>query len=410
MKITEVETVQIAEHPNILYVRIHTDEGLVGLGETFSGAEAVASWVHETAALTLVGADALAIERIWHELNPIIGFNATGVEARGRSAIDIALWDILGQVAGLPIYQLLGGAVRDRIRVYNTCAGYRYVRDVVDSTRLLDNWHLADAGGDSPGPYEDLDAALNRADELAQSLLEEGITGMKLWPLDPYAASSRGRFISDPDLRRGIEPFEKIRRAVGDRIDIMVELHSLWNLPAARKIFAALDELSPFWYEDPIKMDDLGALRELARSTAVPVAASENLGTRWSFRDLLERRAAGVIIYDPTYAGGISEGKKISAMAEAHQLPIATHDCTGPVNFTVNVHLAINVPNTLIQEFVRAYYSTWYKDLVTELPRVEKGFAYPLDGPGLGTALQPALLKRSDVTKRSTTRARARPA
>ena len=173
MKITEVETVQIAEHPNILYVRIHTDEGLVGLGETFSGAEAVAAWVHETAARTLVGADALAIERIWHELNPIIGFNATGVEARGRSAIDIALWDILGQVAGLPIYQLLGGAVRDRIRVYNTCAGYRYVREVVDYTRLLDNWNLADAGGVSPGPYEDLDAALNRADELAQSLLEE---------------------------------------------------------------------------------------------------------------------------------------------------------------------------------------------------------------------------------------------
>lgn len=397
MKITGVETLQLDEHPNILYVRLHTDEGLVGLGETFSGAAAIAAWIHETAARTLLGADPGAIERVWQELNPVIGFNCTGVEARGRSAIDIALWDILGQEAGLPIYRLLGGAVRDRIRVYNTCAGYRYVRDVVESGRLLDNWNVATG---SPGPYEDLDAFMNRPGELARSLLEEGITGLKLWPLDPFAEASGGRFISDPDLARGLRPFAKIREEVGDAIDILVELHSLWNLPAARKIVTALDEFRPFWYEDPIKMDDLGALRELSLSTAVPLAASENLGTRWSFRDLLERRAAGVIIYDPTYAGGISEGRKISNMAEAYQLPVATHDCTGPVCFAVDVHLAVSVPNTLIQEFVRAYYSTWYRDLVTELPRVEAGYAYTLEGPGLGTALQPDLPQRPGVTRR----------
>lgn len=401
MKITEVETILIGEMPNILYVRIHTDEGLVGLGETFSGAQAVAAWIHETASRTLLGADALAVEKVWHELNPVIGFNCTGVEARGRSAIDIALWDLLGQAAGMPIYQVLGGAVRDRIRVYNTCAGYHYVRDVVESTRLLDNWHTGATTGKDLGPYEDLDAAMNRPGELAQSLLDEGITGMKIWPLDPYAEASRGRFITDADLRRGVEPFAKIREAVGDRMDIMVELHSLWNLPAARKIMAALDEFRPFWYEDPIKMDDLGALRELSLGTKVPVAASENLGTRWAFRDLLERRAAGVIIYDPTYAGGISEGGRISAMAEAHQLPVAAHDCTGPVCFTVNAHLAMHVPNTLVQEFVRAYYSTWYRELVTEVPRVEDGYVYPLEGPGLGTALRPDVLERPDVERRS---------
>jgi len=371
MKITGVETLQLDDHPNLLYVRLHTDEGLVGLGEAFGGAQAVEAWLHETAARRLLGTDALAIERAWRELYPIVGYLGTGVESRGRSAIDIALWDILGQEAGLPVYRLLGGAVRERIRVYNTCAGYRYVRKVVESGRLLDNWNVAGAGSPSPGPYEDLDAFMNRPGELARSLLEEGITGMKLWPLDPYAAASGGRSISDPDLARGLRPFAKIREEVGDQIDVLVELHSLWNLPAARKIVTALDEFQPFWYEDPIRMDDLGALRELSLSTAVPLAASENLGTRWSFRDLLERRAAGVIIYDPTYAGGISEGRKISNMAEAYQLPVATHDCTGPDCFAVDVHLAVTEDG-----------ASNFGDLVPESSVVEMSRDGPVRPPG----------------------------
>lgn len=402
MKITEIETVQIGEFPNILYVRVHTDEGLVGLGETFGGAGAVAAWVHETAARIVLGRDPLAIEGIWHALHPVVGYSGTGVELRGRSAIDFALWDILGQSAGLPLYQLIGGATRDRIRVYNTCAGYGYVRKIIQPTRLTSNWNVGMDSGAGPGPYEDLEAFMHRADELAESLLEEGIACMKIWPLDPLAETTGGRLLSHGDLDKALEPLRRIRKAVGDRMDVMLEMHSVWDLPSARTIAAAVDELTPFWYEDPVKLDDLGALREFAESTAVPVAAGENLGTRWSFRDLLERRAAGVVIFDPAYVGGISESRKIAAMAEAHQRPVATHDCGGPVGFAVDVHLSVSLPNAMIQEFVRAYYSTWYRDLVTNLPRVEKGYVYPLTGPGLGTALQPSVLERKDVLCRST--------
>jgi L-alanine-DL-glutamate epimerase-like enolase superfamily enzyme len=402
VKITSVETVQIGAFPNLLYVRLHTDEGLVGLGETFSGAAAVAAWVHETAARIVLGMDALAIEGIWRALNPVVGYGGTGVESRGRSAIDFALWDILGQSAKLPLYQLLGGATRERIRIYNTCAGYGYVRNIVEPTRLTSNWNIGMDPNTRPGPYEDLDAFMHRAGELAESLLEEGISCMKIWPLDPLAESTGGRLLSRGDLGRALEPLRKIRSTVGDRMDVMLEMHSVWDLPSARSIAAAVDELAPFWYEDPVKLDDLGALREFAESTAVPVAAGENLGTRWAFRELLERRAAGVVIFDPAYVGGLSESKKIAAMAEAYQRPVATHDCCGPVGFAVDVHLSISLPNAMIQEFVRAYYSSWYRDLVTELPRVENGHVYPLSGPGLGTTLQPSVLERPDTVRRTT--------
>jgi L-alanine-DL-glutamate epimerase-like enolase superfamily enzyme len=401
MKIVELETLLIEEFPNLVYVRVHTDEGLIGLGETFFSPRAVAAWIHETAAPYLLGKDPLQIDRHWQGLNGFVGFNSTGVENRGRSAIDIALWDILGQACSQPIYQLLGGASRERIRAYNTCAGYRYVRNAPGGGGLpIDNWGLS-ARASSEGPYEDLDAFMYRADELALSLLAQGISAMKIWPLDPYAEASNGHGISSADLNRGLEPFRKIRSAVGDRMDIMVELHSLWDLPSAIRIAAALEEFSPFWFEDPIKMDNLDALRQFARSTRVPTTASETLGTRWSFRTLLESRAVGIVMFDPAWTGGISEGKKIVGMAEAYQLPVAPHDCTGPVEFAASVHLSINAPNALIQETVRAYYTGWYTELVTEVPRVEDGYVYPLTGPGLGTALRPDVLKRPDVRSQS---------
>jgi len=401
MKITEVETILIDEFPNLVYVRMHTDEGIIGLGETFFTAEAVAAWIHSMAAPYLLGKEPLRIEQHWHGLNGFVGFNSTGVEMRARSAVDVALWDILGQVCRQPLYQLLGGIVRERVPVYNTCAGYGYVRKSLE--RYIEKNSAAGShAGESVGPYEDLEAFTHRADELAQSLLAEGIHGMKIWPFDPYAEKSGGHSISTQDLKAALKPFGKIRATVGDQMDIMVELHSMWDLPTAIKIARALEPYEPAWYEDPIKMDDLGALAKFSEATRIPTAASETLATRWSFRDLLERRAAGMIIYDPTWVGGVSEGKKIAAMAEAYQLPATPHDCVGPVSFAVAVHLSVSTPNTPVQEFVRAFYTSWYRELVTELPKVSNGFVEPLTAPGVGTQLLPELLARPDVHRRST--------
>jgi L-alanine-DL-glutamate epimerase-like enolase superfamily enzyme len=382
-------------------VQVHTDEGLVGLGETFMGAAAVEAYIHETAGPYLVGRDPLLIDLHARSLYGYIGFRSSGAEMRGNSAIDIALWDLLGQATGRPIHALLGGASRPAIRIYNTCAGYRYIRN--RPVQKVDNWGLPAAGAN--GPYEDLDAFMHRADELALSLLEQGITGMKIWPLDPAAEASGGLYISRPDLERALEPFAKIRRAVGDKMDVMLECHSLWNLPTAVRIAEAMKPYDPFWIEDPIKMDSLASLGEYKRRAGVPVTASETLSTRWGFRDLLEQQAVDVVMLDLSWVGGLSEAKKIAAMAEAWHLPVAPHDCTGPIVLAASVHLSINAPNALIQETVRAFYTSWYQELVTNLPPIERGMIRPPEGPGLGTRLLPDLVRRGDAIVRRTTAA-----
>jgi L-alanine-DL-glutamate epimerase-like enolase superfamily enzyme len=264
----------------------------------------------------------------------------------------------------------------------------------------VSNWGL---GAESGGPYEDLDAFLNRADELALSLLEQGITGMKIWPFDPPAEVSGGLYISGPDLDKALEPFRKIRQAVGNRMDVMVEFHSLWNLPTAIRIARALEEFDTFWHEDPIKMDSLADLRTYAEASRAPVCASETLAFRSSFRELLETRSTGVVMLDLSWCGGLSEAKKIATMAEAHHLPVAPHDCTGPVVLAASCHLSCNVPNALVQESVRAFYTGWYKELVTALPEVRDGTIAPPPGAGLGLDLLPDIAERPDVSVRSST-------
>jgi L-alanine-DL-glutamate epimerase-like enolase superfamily enzyme len=241
---------------------------------------------------------------------------------------------------------------------------------------------------------------MNRADALAESLLESGITAMKIWPFDPPAKENEGLFITAAQMKAAIEPFEKIRRAVGDRMEIMVEFHSLWNLPTAKQIARALEPYKPTWYEDPIRMNSPQALAEYARSTDVWVCASETLGTRYPYKDMLERDAVGVVMVDLCWTGGLTEGRKIAALAETYHRPFAPHDCIGPVGFAAAVHTSFSQPNTLIQESVRAYYTGWYRDLVTEVPRIVDGHVLPMEGPGLGTDLLPSVFERPDLRVR----------
>ncbi len=401
MKIRALETLQVPDYPNQLYVQVHTDDGRTGLGETRNGASAVAAWIHESAAPALLGQEALAIERHWRALNPMLGFSSAGAECRGRSALDIALWDLLGQAAGQPIGQVLGGVVRDSIPVYNTCVGPGYTRRIPRVARLLtENWNLG--GATVENPFEDLAAAQANAGELARSLLDQGITAMKIWPFDALAERTDGHHVTNAELDRALAPVRRIREAVGDGMEILIEMHGLWDLPNAVKVATALEPWRPYWYEDPLKADDPGALAEFARQFRIPTAAGETLGTRWGFRDLVERRRVGVVIADVGYAGGISEVRKIAALAECHQLPFALHDCTGPVNFIVNTHLSAHLPNVALQEFARAFYHGWYREIVTVLPPVEQGRVQPLDGPGLGAALRPEFLQRSDLIRRRT--------
>lgn len=398
MRITKIETIRPEAFANILWVQVHTDEGLVGLGETFFLPRTVEAYLHEVAAPKLMGQNPLEIDRIARDLTGYLGFRSTGAETRGNSAIDIALWDILGKATGQPIAQLLGGFTRPSIRTYNTCAGSSYMR--TDKGQRIENYGL----GGSRKDYDDLNAFLTHADELASELLEDGITAMKIWPFDMAAEKTNGTYISNADLKSALQPFEKIRKAVGDRIDIMVEFHSMWQLLPAMQIARALKPYNTFWHEDPIRMDSLASLKRYADVSEAPLCASETLGSRWAFRDLLETDAAGVVMLDLSWCGGLSEARKIASMAEAWHLPVAPHDCTGPVVLCASTHLSLNAPNALVQESVRAYYRTWYRDMVTALPTVEQGFITVPPGPGLGMELAPDLDERFTVARRSTAR------
>jgi galactonate dehydratase len=397
MRITAIETLRVTEFPNLIWVQLHTDEGLVGLGETFRGAEAVEAYVHSLAAPQLLGQDARHIERLSRNLlRGYLGFNGSGVETRAASAIDIALWDLFGQLTGQPLYQLLGGLCHERMRAYNTCAGYDY------NSKATQRRMIGKQGAASRGAYDDQVAFVERADELALSLLDEGFTAMKIWPFDTIAAETGGQFVSALQMRQGLEPFEKIRKAVGDRIEVMCELHSMWNATAALAIARELRPLRPFWAEDPIKMDGVQALADYRRHAGIPVCGSETLATRGVFRDLLVADALDFVMLDLSWCGGISEARKIAAFAEAWQKPIAPHDCTGPVVLMASLHLAFASPNAIFQEVVRAFLSTFYRELVTELPVLKRGFLEPPQGAGLGTQLVPGLRERPDCIVRRT--------
>ena len=400
MKITKIETIWF-EHlpeklfqaknpqsvqalPNNLWVRIYTDEGLTGLGETYYVPRAVSAIIHDMYAPLLIGRNPLDIENHWNNLFSLVSFfGSAGAEMRAISAIDIALWDLAGQHAGQPIYNLLGGRNRDRIPVYNTCVGY--------------------------GKYPDYDAWMGgRAGELAQDLLKQGIKAMKIWPFDRYGCTLAGptdshgkviirgqeqsagvvtHFLSNEDLARGVAVVEDVRRAVGDKMAIAIEGHAHWDLTAAVRIARALEPLDIMWLEEIMPADNPEALARLKSATKIPLCQSERVFTRYGFRQFIERNAADIIIPDVAWCGGLTETRKISTLADTYFLPITTHDCIGPVALWAAAHLMMHIPNAMIMEFVRGYVYGWYNDVVTDLITIEDGLLTLGNKPGLGTKL-----------------------
>ena len=373
MRITAVETIHLKRAISVhagpiqwLWVRIHTDSGLVGLGETYPYPEAEKAVVLRSLAPVLLGRDPSQIDRLWADMLQAVSFCGwAGAEMRAISAVDIALWDLAGKVANLPIYQLLGGASRDSIRTYNTC-------------------------------YDHLDF-LTEPVRLAADLAKSGIHAMKIWPFDPMAKETRGQFITADQMRRGIEPLRLIREEFGDSMEVAMEFHGYWNLPCAIKIAQALEPYAPMWLEEMLPQDNMAAYRELAGATRLPLCVSERLMTRFGFRELIDNRAARIIMPDVCWCGGISEAKKIATMAETHYLPVAPHNCGGPVLHVASLHLASNVTNLYILESVRRHYLDEYRGIVTGmLPPVNGEFALPA-GPGLGVELCPEVMAREDV-------------
>ena len=375
--ITNIRTIRLAQFPNSIWVEIETDEQLIGLGEAWRGTAAVETIIHNDICPWLIGQDSRNIELISRTLlTPYVGFHSASAEVRAASAIDVALWDLAGKRHGIPVYEALGGAARSSIQVYNTCSGYSFnasssAYNSGTSRRVITN------SDEMRGPYDDQIAFNRDAGALAKSLLSEGYKVMKIWPFDPFAAKTQGNWISAEDLEAGLKPFQQIRDAVGNQIEIMCELHSLWSAPAALRICKALEPYNIFWAEDPLcKMDDI--------------------------QQMFAAGAFDYAMLDLGWCGGLTEGRKIAALAESYNIPIAPHDCTGPVLLWSGLHLALNSPAGLFQEVVRANLATWYQDIVETLPAIENGHAKLPTAPGIGAVLRPDVKLRKDAIIRET--------
>jgi galactonate dehydratase len=380
LKITKVEAVRFRRDlriqglsPNWFWLRLHTDAGISGIGETYPGTEAHLGALKELAGL-MIGKDAAQIERLWQDIFYRISYQPWGgAESRILTAMNIAQWDILGKASGLPIYRLLGGRARDKLLVYNTMNGWP-----INGMREHD-----------------------APEKIADFLLGRGIRAIKLYPYDrgPVNAFARhgGTFITQAELKQSLEPIQRIRKSAGDEMEIALDLSSKWNLPCSMQIARSLEPYGIMYLEDPMLPDNLQSYASLAAETSIPVCISERLATRFRFREMFEARAVDVVMYDVTWCGGLSEAKKISDMADTYKIPTSPHTGGGPVLWFASIHTATALTNFYIMESVYHLYNDLYPHFIQNVPVPVNGYVTAPEGPGLGIELREEPFRNGDA-------------
>ncbi len=374
MKITRIESLQWKAYPRLLIVRVHTDSGLIGLGETVDKIPGAKAALHGTVAPLVLGQDPLDIEGLWRfVMDNIMYHGYAGAETRALSALEIALWDILGQHYGAPLYHLLGGKTRDAIPTYNTCLSFGAIHD-------YQAWH-EDAGA------------------LAQSLLADEIGAMKIWPFDRFSERSFGQRITPAEIEAGLTPVRQIRDALGERMEIGIECHFRWNRASMERIARALEPYDILFLEDVMHAVFPAEIKALSQKTSIPIVGSELLMTRWQYRDWLERGVSQILMTDAVWNGGIGETRKIAALAETYGVPLVLHNVAGPICHAACMHLAAHIPNLYFVESCRAFYREVFPALSDLAPRVADGHLDIPTGPGLGVKLLDSALQRDDLTR-----------
>ncbi|CAN5655066.1 galactonate dehydratase [soil metagenome] len=351
MRITSIQTIPVgAAWRNYLFILIETDEGLTGLGESSLAGQtnAIIGAVKDLEPL-LLGADPLRIEHIWQQVYRHAFWHGGVTLLSALAGIEVALWDIRAKSLNVPIYRLLGGSVRDKIRAYAN--GPR---------------------GDTP-------------DELAKSalnLVSRGFTAMKMAPFEAMPILS-GR----PLITAGVEKVRAVREAVGPDIEIMIDAHGRLSPPVAVRAAEALAEFNIMFFEEPCLPEHVPAMIRIARKSPIPIATGERLYGRWDYPELLASRHIGVLQPDIIQSGGIAEARKIAALAEMHFVSVAPHNPWSWVNTMASLHLDAVIPNFLIQEVV-ADTEPWKDACVIDPPVMDAQGYFPLPtGPGLGIEL-----------------------
>ena len=335
-----------------VFVRVETDEpGLVGWGESSLGwhTRAVVGAVGDLEPL-IVGEDARAVERLWQTMTRAPFFKGGIAMMSAVSGIDQALWDIKAKALGVPLFELLGGPVRERVRTY-----------VNLGSELGGHGRHAEAWADA-----------------ARAACEDGFDAMKVYPAAPARALEGSSYV-----RRTEELVRTVREAVGADADVMVDLHGRTSPSTAIEIGRALEPLRPWWLEEPCQPGNVEATVEVARALSIPIATGERLATGHEFRAYLDARACAVIQPNACYCGGISGFRRIAALAETTQASIAPHNPNGPIGSMVSVHLAFALPGFLILEQVRGDVP-WRSEIVDHPIEITGGFVDAPTRPGIG--------------------------
>jgi galactonate dehydratase len=359
MKVTGVHVfLSAAGWRNYTFVKIETDAGLVGWGEATLGWKetAVRELILDFARRYVVGENPFDIEALWFKLYQI-EHNTGPVMFSAMAGIEMALWDIVGKACDQPVYNLVGGKVRNKVKVY------------------ANGWYSSTS-----------DIAVLQ--DQAREVVDRGYKAMKFDPFGPG-----GREISRADLRKAVNTVEAVRLAVGEDVDILLEFHGRFSPIMALEAIRAMVPYNPGWCEEPIPAHNDDSMAQVVAGSPVRIATGEHTYSRFGFLDLLARKAAHVIQPDITYSGGFLETKKIAALAEAHYVSVAPHNCDGPLKTMAGIHLAANIPNFLILETFQDYDVPWRGDLTVNMPDVIDGYYHVPSRPGWGVDVNEAALQ-----------------
>ncbi len=360
MKIVKVETVRSTVQ-GYCWILVYTDTGLVGIGETHHGAHGAEAFIHEYASSILLGSNPEDIEKIWQQMYKRASlFGFMGAELRAISCIDLALWDLLGKALDRPLYRILGGQTRDQVPIYYS------------------------------GIYDPVDMKKDEVQDWSKKCVDAGWTACKTARFFGDFYGDTAGYISAANAAEGARRFEWAREAVGDQMEIGIDLHCSFDVPSAIRIGRAIKPFNPYFMEEPIQPHNPAALREVRESSGVPIAAGERILSRWGFREIIESNAADVLNPDIAWAGGISELRKIATYAETHYIPMAPHNY-GPFSCLALTHLMAVIPNTRHLEHTPQHYTVWNNWLDEPIEWAQGHLPLP-QRPGLGRELSAEVL------------------
>lgn len=357
MKVTRISTaICHAYRTNWVFVKVHTDIGLYGVGEaTLEMRErTVETAIHELERY-LIGRDPHDIEAFWHDAYRDSYWRVGPVLMSALAGVEMALWDIKGKDLGVPVYQLFGGKMRDRIPCY------------------ANGWF---ARAKTPDEFA----------AKARTASEAGFIGLK-W--DPFGAAYRT--IEKRDLRMALACIQAVKEAVGDTVDIIIEGHGRFDVPTAVRIGHALADYEVLWFEEPIPPDNKEGLAKIRQRVDVPIAAGERIYSRWEFSDFLQLGCADFIQPDVTHVGGLGELRKIAAMAECRNIPLCPHNPSGPVANAATLQIAACTPNFYLLETMSSDVP-YRNEISTERVHFENGNMGIPDGPGLDIDIDEAAI------------------